>query len=163
MRAFWTSLVGIGLILFPASVVFADETTECAEIKTRADLEKIRLNPAGSYCLGNDIDVYRGRYSAPLPELTGSFDGRGFAIRRLMTLGLFNSIAASGRVSNLRILGARVKSIGRLETVGILTGRNAGRIENVHVSGFVTAEPLPLGASRASTAVKLSGVRRPRL
>jgi len=134
----------IGGVLAQPDTASATGDTGCTEITTQAHLNKIRLNPAGAFCLGNDIDLTRAGFAVPLPEFTGSLDGRGFSIRNLKSKSLFDSVAVSGKISNLHVLNAKFLRIGG-SAVGILTGRNAGTIENVHVSGHIESKAAAVG------------------
>jgi hypothetical protein len=77
---------------------------------------------------------------------SGTFDGRGHAIRDLTIsadtqhdcVGLFGMIAQEGRVENLHLLDANVKGgSGSRSYVGILAGCNDGTIVDCSASGVV--------------------------
>jgi len=80
----------------------------------------------------------------PGTEFAGSFDGGGHVIRNLAFsytkagityMGLFGSIGAEGRVSDLGLEDAAIAAGEGPRYVGILCGRNAGAVERCYVIG----------------------------
>ena len=104
--------------------------------------------------LVNDIDLseVNSGYFKPLGELSGSFDGNGYTIKNLYidkdayvannasleeigdsfeNVGLFNTIAHTGKIYNLKIEKATIK--GSYNKVGTICGENYGLIERIEV------------------------------
>jgi hypothetical protein len=126
----------------------------CVAIRTAADLNKIRNNLAGDFCLAADIDLASVANFKPigtetsLNPFTGTLDGRGHVIRNLKirtdwVAGLFGAIGGlqSGTtVKNLGLVNVRVVSTGGRTTddVGALaSAQYDGIISNVFVTGSV--------------------------
>jgi hypothetical protein len=121
-------------------------SAQCVPINSAADLNLIRKNLAGQYCLTQSIEL-KGKFE-PIGSLlsstpfTGSLDGRGHVIRGLTIndakdagVGLFSFISG-GKVSNLTLAAVSVKSSLSVPDVGALAGLMiGGEINNVHVSG----------------------------
>lgn len=111
-------------------------------LKTPADLQKLS-NSGGFFLLANDIDM-SGVSHNPIEGFTGTLAGNGHSITNLTieldssNVGLFSTL--DGSVNNLKIENASITANGRNENVGILCGTLAGNVNNVTVSGTVTAE-----------------------
>ena len=111
-------------------------------IKSADDLSKL-IGSDATYQLGNDIDL-AGATFTPIEGFTGTLLGNGYAIKNFKisssesNVGLFSTL--EGMVSNLKIENATVEVSGRNENVGILCGQLKGIINNISVSGTVTAE-----------------------
>src|SRR5690242_17070811 len=80
--------------------------TGYTRVCTAADLDLIRTNPAGSYYLCHDIEVYAT--IAPLPVFTGHLDGNHFGVLGatisqpgVQSVGLFSEIAQAASVTRL--------------------------------------------------------------
>jgi hypothetical protein len=119
----------------------------CTPIRTAADLDRIRRDLAGDYCLRNDIDLAGAGGFEPIGSqaepFTGKLDGGGFVIRNLTInsarpeVGLFGWITG-GVVKNLTLAGISVKSTHAPASVGGVTGYLLdGDITNVRVTGTV--------------------------
>jgi hypothetical protein len=155
MRAFhyYCLFVVAGAFAPVAIAPQAYAAARCVHIKTPTDLDNVRNDLAGSYCLANDIDMKGVANFAPIGEqtapFTGTFDGKGHAIRDLTirsdkeNIGLFGSL--DGVVKDLTLQNARVTSTvdpGDNNTgvhAGTLAGLSFGIVSDVHVSGAVTA------------------------
>jgi hypothetical protein len=154
-------------LLAPAAdlaTITPTQAAACIKIKTPADLDAVRNDLTGHYCLARDIDMRRVRNFVPLGELpdgftdefTGTFDGKGHTIRNLTIvsagrqIGLFAKIDSSGSMKNLVLQNASVSGVSSGEvTVGTVAGLNFGSISNVRAGGQVRAP--------ACTAVCVAG------
>ncbi len=120
-------------------VVFCNVET-VATVEDLWDMDQ----PYTKYTLANDIDL--GGVKWEPYKFVGYLDGNGYAIKNFSystktgenCVGLFSE--TSGRIDNLKIEDASVTVFGYNEYVGILAGKNRGRLYNVSVSGTVTAE-----------------------
>lgn len=129
----------------------------CTAIRTAADLDKIRANPFGSFCLTADIDLAAIANFKPIAAesghpFLGTLDGRGHAIRNLKIrstgrAGFFDRISGgftpNSGVKNLRLINVSVVSTGGDETGGLAAIQggafeDGGSITNVSVSGAVS-------------------------
>jgi hypothetical protein len=125
---------------------------DCIWIRTVEQLQAMRKNLAGTYCLANDIDasgvkfVPVGRFNVPPqdPEpFFGRFYGNGHAIRNLTIrssaghVGLFG-MAEGAVIQDVRLIDVRVTGVGST-SAGALVGIAGGgvAISGVHVSGQV--------------------------
>ena len=115
------------------------------------DLLSINLNRhQGQYALGRDIDARvtstwtheDGRGWRPIATFGGLFDGQGHVIDGLFIerpekqyTGLFDVIASTGVVRNLRLENVEIK--GARQSGG-LAGLSRGTVERVSVSGSVS-------------------------
>jgi hypothetical protein len=105
----------------------------------------IEAKPDGNYALANSYDAGQdGTYTAsPVANtFTGSFDGLGNTISNLKinaptTGGLFQEV--SGTLRDLHLVNATVTQQSGTSWVGALAGFDQGRIENITVSGKITA------------------------
>ena len=119
----------------------AGENDEFA-IQTPEDLSKL-VGSSATYQLKNDIDM-SGISFSPIEGFTGTLMGNGYSIKNLMidasvsNVGLFSNL--EGTVINLKIEDAEIVVSGRNENIGILCGTLTGEINNVSVSGNVTAD-----------------------
>ncbi|MEN6425560.1 MAG: GLUG motif-containing protein [Phycisphaerales bacterium] len=114
-------------------------------IHTPADLgAAIRYDQEACYRLTADIDLSEIRWSvAVIPLFSGTFDGNGFAIRKLAIVGedyfgvgLFGRLTANAKIQDLQVTDVTVTGSGLC--VGGLSGDNAGSIIDCHVTGAVT-------------------------
>lgn len=119
----------------------AGENDEFA-IQTPEDLSKL-VGSSATYQLKNDIDM-SGISFSPIEGFTGTLMGNGYSIKNLTidasvsNVGLFSNL--EGTVINLKIEDAEIVVSGRNENIGILCGTLTGEINNVSVSGNVTAD-----------------------
>jgi len=116
------------------------------QIATAEQFDEIRNHSSSHFVLNNDIDLSTSSASSdwvPIPDFTGSLDGRGHRITNLYiqstgnNVGLFakvGSALSNGIVHNLEVHASQVQGI---DNVGILAGTNFGSIENVSVTGAV--------------------------
>ena len=129
-------------------------------VNSVSDLAAIATNLHGTYALGRDIDAGSNPNFAPIASISfpfrGILDGNGglgvnYTISNLTiaptdpginNVGLIAAIGPGGVVRNLNITNASVTAnpnvTGPGQFVGIVAGTNAGRIDNVTVSGVVT-------------------------
>ena len=110
-------------------------------INNATDLSNIRYASAADYILGKDIDL-EGVEFAPIPDFSGTLDGRGNSIKNLTinaenqdTVGLFGVV--TGKVKNLQFEDSNIK--GNIN-VGILAGqlKSPATIQDVTVEGTIT-------------------------
>jgi hypothetical protein len=91
-----------------------------------------------------DIDLAGITYStAVIPELRGTLDGNGFAIKYLsivsvFDVGLIGTIQYGGTVCNLCVVDANMAST--MGDSGILAGTNRGNVTNCYSTGTVSGE-----------------------
>ncbi|MDR5740726.1 filamentous hemagglutinin N-terminal domain-containing protein [Caballeronia sp. LZ016] len=115
-------------------------------VDTRADLDAISADPGGVYALGKDIALTTPFAGIGVPSQTafsGQFDGMGHTISGFSLIdppagsdaGLFSTIAAGGIVRNLNVNGVAATYAGA--NIGLLAGRNNGRVAGVHTAGTV--------------------------
>ncbi|MFB9278680.1 GLUG motif-containing protein [Cohnella cellulosilytica] len=116
------------------------------QIATAEQLDEIRNYSSSHFVLNEDIDLSTSSASSdwvPIPDFTGSLDGRGHRITNLYIqstgndVGLFAKVGtalSNGIVHNLEVHASQVQGI---DNVGILAGTNFGSIENVSVTGAV--------------------------
>ena len=149
----------LAALLAPSSISAAQaEANEspaaaaCVEIKTAADLNKIRANLFGSFCLAADLDLSSVANFRPIGQesgrpFLGTLDGRGHAIRNLKVrssgrAGFFDRISGdlgpNAGVKNLRLINVSVISSGGDETGGLAAIQSGGSVTNVFVSGAVS-------------------------
>ncbi|MBU1044962.1 MAG: ankyrin repeat domain-containing protein [Candidatus Omnitrophica bacterium] len=130
------------------------ETLSEMPVSTLRDLQNIGINPKGSYYLTNDIDCsatvdYNGGAGfEPIPEYTGTFDGRGHTLSNLTInrinkkyVGLFSNIGNLGQVKNLVIFNAHIAGE---DNVGTL----AGKIFKASVSNVTVRNSVVMGAGK---------------
>ncbi|MDE2988926.1 MAG: SwmB domain-containing protein [Chloroflexota bacterium] len=105
---------------------------------------EIGTGAAGEAAVTIDLDVAPHNAGAgwvPLPAYSATFEGNGNTIdgltinRTVARSGLFNEVAASGRVRNLRLTGVDITA--NFE-VGAVAGMNRGRITAVYATGGIT-------------------------
>ena len=123
----------------------------CTEINTPADLNRIRNNLSGNYCLAKDIDMTNVANFAPIgPDsfrsFLGTIDGRGHVIRNLKItsnagfVGLFGHF--EGTAKNLGLVDVKIRATAG-KYVGALAGEYSGfdepgtRISNCYSTGSV--------------------------
>ena len=114
-------------------------------------LQDINADLTGNYALGAHIDASAtsgwngGQGFVPLGSgaaFSGNLDGLGHVVDGLAInrpgedrVGLFNTIAADQRVSNLALTNVNITGH---DYVGGLVGRNLGTVANSHVTGAVS-------------------------
>lgn len=110
-------------------------------IRTPEQFENISLNSNKHYRLVNDLDFANYDYYAPIRNFSGTLDGGGFAVSNLSIqqsreAGLFST--SGGTIKNLHVVNIRVNGYNN---IGGVVGQllPSGIIENVHVSGQITA------------------------
>lgn len=113
------------------------------QICSRVQLENVGSYTGAYFVLVSNIQLSLDSPFDPLPGLSGSFDGNGFAIVDVKiaepfnpTVGVFRQIFQGGSVRNLTVeLGPDSASVEGSTKVGVITGENWGTIENCHVTG----------------------------
>ena len=120
-------------------------------ISTKADLDMVRNNLSGKFCLDNDINLASVANFDPIGNeqspFTGQFNGQGHVIRNLkintngLNVGLFSAV--TGSVTNLGVVNAKVivtSDSNFWRTAGILAGNIAskGSIGGSYATGSVS-------------------------
>jgi hypothetical protein len=144
----------LATVIFFASSFWSAANAACTPIATINQLQAMRDDLAGDYCLTNDIDAASRPNFAPVGNpllghgvFTGRLDGRGHAIRNLTItsgipyVGLF-AVTDNAVITNLRLLNIKVTSTAMNAGAGGLASISDGNngsstISNVHVSGTV--------------------------
>lgn len=138
------AVVAVLAILAPVRAASA----ACVAITTASDLDHVRDNLAGSYCLKNDVSVAGISRFKPIGSVaqpfTGTFDGGGHVIRYVSLytgsheLGLFGWIT-DGHVRDLTLAGVVVRS-ARAMAAGLVAGGLSGKaaLTDVHATGTIT-------------------------
>lgn len=113
-------------------------------IKDRKGLDSIRDNLTGSYELGCNIKVGKGRAWEPIANFEGKLDGHGFKISGVNivstsdgSVGLFGSIGNGAQVKNLK---ADIRLSSAADIAGGLVGTTYGDaviIDNCHINGSI--------------------------
>jgi M26 IgA1-specific Metallo-endopeptidase N-terminal region len=145
-------IVAVSLTLTAGIAGPARPRVACTPITNVNQLQAMRNNLAGNYCLANDIDASTKRNFAPVGSTTTPFTGRlngaGYVIRNLTIrsaqsrVGLFG-VASGAVVNNLTLQHVDVKGITNNALVGGLAGvayadaPGSTTIANVRVSGRV--------------------------
>ena len=125
----------------------------CTSIFTPADLDKIRKNLYGSFCLEQDIDLasvsnFRpiGMNSFGVDPFGGKFDGKGHVIRNLTirsggVAGFFAAVGGAGTlatVTNIGLVHVNVVSTQGKDTGGLVaTMYNSALISDSYVTGSI--------------------------
>ena len=116
-------------------------------VSTRAELEAIQNNLAGTYHLTANIDLF-GTEWIPIGgrdnAFTGIFDGQGYVIRNLAITGNQEFAGLFGRTSDaiIRNVGIENKnirtSVSRESYAGGICGHNNGVISNCYTTGAIS-------------------------
>ena len=144
-------------ILVSTRAAFAD----CISLSTPADLDNVRNNLAGEYCVQNDIDMDGFGNFTPIgtktpwgsSPFTGQFHGGGHSIENLTIhqsdrngTGLFAAAANGAIIEDLVLVNANVSLDngivdGQLWSVGAVVGvANNSTLRRLSVSGAVTED-----------------------
>ena len=126
-------------------------------IRTPQQLERLREDPKGQYCLSADIDM-DGAIWNPV-DFQGILDGEGHTIRNFHIVtateqgnqGFFGSLGENARVSNVHLRNVEVVGDPEATHIGVLAGVNMGRIENCSVGADAPYKPTPSGKRRVLT------------
>jgi len=130
----------------------------CTPIHDAAELDAVRNNLTGNYCLANDIDMSAITYFAPIGSndtpFTGTFSGNGHVISKLQIhvyssgpayVGLFASLDCGAQIQDLSLVHLLLTVRRMNAVVGGLAGAAIDNcpshnvlIQNVHVSGFIS-------------------------
>jgi len=135
-----------------ASIAEEASPRACTAISNVNQLQSMRNNLAGNYCLANDIDASEKPNFAPIGNdgapFTGRLNGNGHVIRDLRVnsgqqrVGLFG-VTRAAVISNLTLQNINVTGTAANSSVGGLAGfasadaPDSTTIANVHVSGKV--------------------------
>jgi hypothetical protein len=155
-----TSVGTIAVNLAPPFAGGSGTPTDPYQISTAAQLEGIRTMLTKSYTLVSDIDLSGATFrplGSPLRPFEGNFEGNGHSIQNWtyidptaqQEIGFFSVIAASGKVSNLRMTNCNIEA----GAAGILAGVNYGKIENCSTTGSVKGQTA--GGLAAANAYEL--------
>ena len=141
-----------GAMLAACLCVAQPANAACTQISTAAQLQAMRNDPAGIYCLQNDINLSSIPNFMPIgtpgAPFTGQLRGNNHVIRNLrvsrlnIAVGLFGVIDG-GTVADLTILNASITAkrdpADDQADAGVLAGNviGGGIIRNVHVDGDV--------------------------
>jgi hypothetical protein len=137
-------------LLWTGAAVGQDVTPQaasCMPIRNVAQLQAINNNPAGSYCLANDIDAGSVANFIMINGFQGKFFGNGYAIRNLTIkssnthVGLFSGMS-DAVIQDVSLVNVSITASSNGAVVGGLTGRvvdntETTTISRVHVSGQV--------------------------
>ncbi len=115
-------------------------------INSAEDMLMLHQNPSGHFKLGKDIDMTpyaTGEGWKPVPEFSGSFEGRGYTIRNLMVsrasenyCGLFGQVKSGASINNLKLLNVNVSGG---QNTGAIAGTCSGNVTNCFVQGTVSS------------------------
>ena len=135
----------------------------CTAISTPADLNKIRANLAGQFCLTKDIDMSGVANFVPIGDVAhpytnpfrGLLDGQGHVIKNLKITtgfesgGLFITFGQNGVIQNLGLVNVNVRATSASPRIGALVGEmlgpvpgspaNVEKVIRVYVTGSVRA------------------------
>ncbi len=119
-----------------------EDTTKYTEISDVAGLKAMQKD--GEYKLVSDIDL-SGEEWMPIPEFSGVLYGNDYTIRNLSitdceeeNIGFFGTL--TGTVKNVKFSSVAIDISERDCYVGAVAGKLQGTVENVSISGDVTAE-----------------------
>lgn len=126
-------------------------------ISTPQQLERLREDPKGQYCLSADIDM-AGAAWEPV-DFDGVLDGEGHIIRNFRIVsateqgnqGFFGCLGESARVSGMHLRAVEVVGAPEATCIGALAGVNLGRIENCSVGADAPYTPTRSGKRRILT------------
>lgn len=94
------------------------------------------------YALANDIDLEGFVYVGPTGEFTGTFNGRGYAIKNFFArrAGYATGWTASNTLFGLLVQGGTIKNLSVIDfwdsdhwTPSFVTGRMCGTVENIYL------------------------------
>lgn len=115
-------------------------------IDSPEDMQYLHEYPNGYFKLSKDIDMISysdGDGWKPVPEFSGTFNGRGYVIKNLYIsrtssdyCGLFGRITNSANITNLKLEKVNVSG-GNY--VGAIAGACSGNLSNCTISGNVTS------------------------
>jgi len=137
-----------------ASETVQPQATSCTSIKNVRQLQAIRKNLAGSYCLANDIDAGPVENFVPIGDtskpFTGRFIGNGWVIRNLKInsdaphVGLFGTMH-NALIQDVGLVNVDITGTADAANVGGIVGRAlspgsipAMEIRRVHVTGRIS-------------------------
>lgn len=118
----------------------------CKLLRTAADVNNIRRDLDGDYCLTKDINMVGVRNFAPIGDVfspfTGTFDGRGHAIRNVTIIsnkgevGFFGATSFA-QIKRLALLNVNVSATGRVSAGALIGDNYRSTISLVRASGAV--------------------------
>ena len=154
-------IVLIVITLVVGTVGCGDRISKDLEIRTWADLDRIRYNLDGHHILMNDLDATTEGYedlASPTADagfgwwpigtsdrpFAGTFDGQGHEIRDLVIdrpeaeyeVGLFGVVR--GDIENVGVVNATVVGYNRVG--GLVGDKGHGTVSNCYFSGNVTGD-----------------------
>lgn len=123
-------------------------------IDTAEELQQIGTGKYGadkSYTLNANIDLgVLDHTFNPLPSFSGTFDGAGYTISNLIvreasasSIGLFQSVAATGTIKNIKFDGADIEVGGSTVSAGVVAGDNYGTVKLIEVISSTFTCPNP--------------------
>ena len=126
-------------------------------IRTPGQLERLREDPKGQYCLAADIDMGGANWE-PV-DFDGIIDGEGHTIRNFHIVsatqqgnqGFFGCLGENAKVSNMHLRNLEVVGCDEATCIGALAGVNLGYIENCSVGADAPYTPTPSGKRRILT------------
>lgn len=124
-------------------------------ISSPEDMQKLHDNPNGQFRLTRDIDMSTaygtGDGWKPVPEFSGTFDGRGYIISNLIVsraseryCGLFGQVKSSASINNLKLQNAQISGG---EYTGAIAGACSGNVSNCIISGNVSSQSSNVGGA----------------
>ena len=150
-------VASLWLATVAAAEVITPQAVGCKLIRNAAQLQAIRNNLAGSYCLANDIDAGSIANFLPIGDgnsvFTGKLFGNGRIIRNLtirsntLYVGLFGSVD-NALIQDVELVNVDIAGTADDAVVGGLAGYMSGymsgsgrpgEVRRVHVSGRVAA------------------------
>jgi hypothetical protein len=138
------------LVTAAAAEVVSPQAVGCKLIKNAGQLQAMRNDLAGSYCLANDIDASSIANFVPIGDaanpFTGKLFGNGRVIRNLTIesdreyVGLFGYVA-NNLIHNVGLLNADITGTASDSYVGGLFGATfeSSEVRLSHVTGRVAA------------------------
>jgi len=153
MRCRAIVLAVASLIASPALLAGTPASAACTFVANASQLQAVRDNPSGNFCLAHDIDMAGVAGFEPIGDIahgifTGHFDGRGFAIQNLTITSAAGAVGLFGMVDNAIIHDL---SLDNIHVVSSASTADAGGLV-----GFLDSN----GGSSAISAVNVSGVIR---
>jgi len=115
---------------------------------------------ASHFLLTADLDLtYQTYPRAFIEEFSGTFDGNGHTLRYRGQNGLFGTIEPNGVVHDLNLESAYISATARSEQVGMLAGRNEGRIERCTTGGRILSGATYVGGLVGYNAGQITDCR----
>jgi hypothetical protein len=131
----WKHLVLVGSVLLIGLFGCGPESGDVAAFTTLRD--KLEKDLEGTHKLDQDYDL-AGETIEPIKSFKGTFDGNGHTIKNFVIksdaddVGLFATLAAEGKISNLTIADAKVEGKAN---VGVLAGQSSATLSQITIQG----------------------------